>query len=279
MELTHEQKTQVDDFAKRASEELSLLVGQPTQFGLLREEEGVAFWGITDKSGVQILELTSGEKWSHFSWRKAGFACPYQFILAGASPSSMANFVHNRLQASTILQRMKSLVNDSVCATCGEEVNPKYKRPATASLCEGGFAFILFENVSCKQCGAKLEQCTELAKIDIGTLSLGDLALLDLQSFVKATCQTAYQYEFWFWVLSASGGNWLPEFYFGGENGRPIFVDFYNPQTKTVIELDGESHKLPAQREKDNKRDAWLISQGATVLRIDVTKKSPYLNR
>ncbi len=44
-------------------------------------------------------------------------------------------------------------------------------------------------------------------------------------------------------------------------------VDFYCAQKKAVIEVDGDVHDLPAQREHDEKRDCYLRGLGLRVLR------------
>ena len=48
--------------------------------------------------------------------------------------------------------------------------------------------------------------------------------------------------------------------------GRYI-VDFYIPQKKAVIEIDGLQHTDPKAREADEKRDATLAEIGICVLR------------
>ncbi|MBQ9487026.1 MAG: RecQ family ATP-dependent DNA helicase [Selenomonadaceae bacterium] len=45
-------------------------------------------------------------------------------------------------------------------------------------------------------------------------------------------------------------------------------VDFYLPQTKTVIEIDGSSHNDPAQIFKDRARDSALLQEKISVIRI-----------
>ena len=54
---------------------------------------------------------------------------------------------------------------------------------------------------------------------------------------------------------------------------RPLgqyIVDFYAPKARLVIELDGSQHMDdPKQRDKDQRRDAWLRSRGLKVLRFD----------
>lgn len=44
-------------------------------------------------------------------------------------------------------------------------------------------------------------------------------------------------------------------------------VDFYIAEAKLVIELDGSQHFEEEGRKKDESRDAFLKSQGLTVLR------------
>ena len=48
--------------------------------------------------------------------------------------------------------------------------------------------------------------------------------------------------------------------------GRYI-VDFYIPEVKTVIEIDGIQHTAPDARKADEERDLYLRSLGITVLR------------
>ena len=55
-------------------------------------------------------------------------------------------------------------------------------------------------------------------------------------------------------------------------------VDFYCHSRKLVIELDGSQHYEDAGRAADTARDAWLLSQGLTVLRYsnaDVKQRFP----
>ena len=60
--------------------------------------------------------------------------------------------------------------------------------------------------------------------------------------------------------------------------GKPIFrrqhrigsyvLDFYCPQAKLAIEIDGLSHDMGSRPERDERRDAWLLQQGVKVVRI-----------
>ena len=47
-----------------------------------------------------------------------------------------------------------------------------------------------------------------------------------------------------------------------------FIVDFYCPQLKLVIELDGAIHAEPDQAEKDQLRTAALQALGLTVIRV-----------
>ena len=51
------------------------------------------------------------------------------------------------------------------------------------------------------------------------------------------------------------------------KNIENYIVDFYIPQAKLVIELDGIQHKKPENKEADRERDLTLESYGITVLR------------
>ena len=46
-------------------------------------------------------------------------------------------------------------------------------------------------------------------------------------------------------------------------------VDFYCPEYKLIIELDGEIHNLPNQFEKDEIRTKYLENLGYTVIRFE----------
>jgi very-short-patch-repair endonuclease len=45
-------------------------------------------------------------------------------------------------------------------------------------------------------------------------------------------------------------------------------VDFYSPELKLVIEVDGESHFVEGAQEYDQERDTFLISKGTQILRF-----------
>jgi very-short-patch-repair endonuclease len=48
----------------------------------------------------------------------------------------------------------------------------------------------------------------------------------------------------------------------------PYVLDFYCPRARLAIEVDGEQHGDPDQREHDERRDVWLARQGISVLRF-----------
>jgi very-short-patch-repair endonuclease len=45
-------------------------------------------------------------------------------------------------------------------------------------------------------------------------------------------------------------------------------VDFYCPEARLVIELDGSVHAQPSQMRKDRAKDRWLRVMGLNVLRV-----------
>lgn len=48
----------------------------------------------------------------------------------------------------------------------------------------------------------------------------------------------------------------------------PYILDFYCPQCRLAIELDGSQHDEPLNRERDRKRDTYLRGQDITILRF-----------
>ncbi len=48
-------------------------------------------------------------------------------------------------------------------------------------------------------------------------------------------------------------------------------LDFYCPSARLCVEVDGPAHEEWEQIERDAVRDAWLVSQGVTVLRFTVS--------
>jgi very-short-patch-repair endonuclease len=47
----------------------------------------------------------------------------------------------------------------------------------------------------------------------------------------------------------------------------PYIADFYVPQAKLVIELDGKQHRETEHQQQDAARDAYMEALGLTVLR------------
>ncbi len=48
----------------------------------------------------------------------------------------------------------------------------------------------------------------------------------------------------------------------------PYVLDFYCPEAKLAVEVDGLGHFDPDQSVRDRQRDDWLQRQGLAVLRI-----------
>jgi len=48
----------------------------------------------------------------------------------------------------------------------------------------------------------------------------------------------------------------------------PYILDFYAPAAKLGIEIDGAAHDMGDRPAHDATRDAWLLTQGITLLRI-----------
>ncbi|MFN4092508.1 MAG: endonuclease domain-containing protein [Brevundimonas sp.] len=48
----------------------------------------------------------------------------------------------------------------------------------------------------------------------------------------------------------------------------PFVLDFYCPEAKLAVEVDGSVHSQPEQAAKDQRRTRWLATQGVRVIRI-----------
>lgn len=48
----------------------------------------------------------------------------------------------------------------------------------------------------------------------------------------------------------------------------PYIVDFFYPEHRLIVEVDGEQHALPAGEARDIRRDAWLRGQGYRIARF-----------
>ena len=51
----------------------------------------------------------------------------------------------------------------------------------------------------------------------------------------------------------------------------PYVLDFYCDAEKLAVEVDGSSHSFGERPERDERRDAWLRSQGVVTLRISAS--------
>ncbi|MGN6486738.1 MAG: endonuclease domain-containing protein [Devosia sp.] len=52
----------------------------------------------------------------------------------------------------------------------------------------------------------------------------------------------------------------------------PYVLDFYCPETRLAVEVDGAVHDLPERALRDERRDAWLAEQGIRVLRFSAAQ-------
>ncbi len=48
----------------------------------------------------------------------------------------------------------------------------------------------------------------------------------------------------------------------------PYILDFYCPQARLAVEIDGDSHGTGDREAHDARRDAWLLEQGIVTFRI-----------
>jgi very-short-patch-repair endonuclease len=48
----------------------------------------------------------------------------------------------------------------------------------------------------------------------------------------------------------------------------PYVVDFYCPESRLAIEIDGEAHNRADRPERDERRDAFLTQNGFRILRV-----------
>jgi very-short-patch-repair endonuclease len=48
----------------------------------------------------------------------------------------------------------------------------------------------------------------------------------------------------------------------------PCIVDFFCPERRLVVEVDGDQHGLPGAAMRDAERDAWLADRGYRVIRF-----------
>ncbi|MEO7026098.1 MAG: endonuclease domain-containing protein [Caulobacteraceae bacterium] len=48
----------------------------------------------------------------------------------------------------------------------------------------------------------------------------------------------------------------------------PFILDFFCPTKRLAIEVDGEGHRVGDQREREDRRDQWLIERNIVVMRF-----------
>jgi len=77
---------------------------------------------------------------------------------------------------------------------------------------------------------------------------------------------TDAEQKLWYRLRRKQINGW--QFYRQKPLGQYI-VDFYSPQARLVVELDGSQHLEPEHQAADQKRDAYLAGLGLRVLRFD----------
>ena len=77
--------------------------------------------------------------------------------------------------------------------------------------------------------------------------------------------------EVWLWTRLRVRHEDQPPFRRQHPMGHYI-LDFFCPQAKLVVEIDGQSHWTAEQAQHDARRDAWLQSEGLTVHRIAASR-------
>ena len=48
----------------------------------------------------------------------------------------------------------------------------------------------------------------------------------------------------------------------------PYIVDFFCPEARLIVEVDGDQHGFDSERRRDAERDAWLANTGYCVVRF-----------
>ena len=96
----------------------------------------------------------------------------------------------------------------------------------------------------------------------------GGFAFAGLKERAQELRQTQTEAESLLWELLRDrqlvGAKFRRQHQFGD-----YICDFYSDEAKVVIECDGPVHDAPERRKADHQRDAYLRSQGLTVLRFD----------
>jgi very-short-patch-repair endonuclease len=86
------------------------------------------------------------------------------------------------------------------------------------------------------------------------------------RQYLRGKARTRAEFFLWkFLKNSQMGGN-----KFRRQHGiGPYIVDFYCPRVKLVIEIDGETHGSPLEKEYDKKREEYLRNLEIKVIRFN----------
>jgi very-short-patch-repair endonuclease len=75
---------------------------------------------------------------------------------------------------------------------------------------------------------------------------------------------TPPEYLLWRWLRTRPGGN---KFRYQHAYG-PFVLDFFSHKAALCIEVDGTSHNLGCNPQRDARRDSWLANQGICTVRV-----------
>ena len=95
----------------------------------------------------------------------------------------------------------------------------------------------------------------------------GEGSYLEPIDFARHLRQTARSYEDLLWQLLRNRQRCGKKFRRQHPLGNDV-ADFYCPEAKLVVEVDGSPHHTTEGRRKDAARDTWMTSQGIEVLRF-----------
>ncbi len=73
--------------------------------------------------------------------------------------------------------------------------------------------------------------------------------------------------EVLFW-LAVKGGQILNTKFRRQYSVGPYVIDFYAPQPRLAVEIDGDSHFLPEAAEYDEQREAFIRAHGISLVRF-----------
>lgn len=92
----------------------------------------------------------------------------------------------------------------------------------------------------------------------------GDASRLEFKRRLRSELSTEPEQRLWYRIRSKQ----LNSLKFRRQHGiGPYIVDFYCPEMKIIIEIDGETHFTDEQKALDSKREDYLRSLGLKIVR------------